>query len=784
TLETYGYDGLSRLTFATDDNGGASGTATEVTERIYDSLSRLLEERQNGAVVSTVYSGDGHALALIYPGGRRLDYVLDAIDRIEAIFEGSTPIAAWDWIGPGERPLRRAHANGTALTFLSDAGSQDIGYDAVRRVARLRHVAPSGAAFVDREHGYDRADNRTFERRLDHQGQTDRYLYDSIYRVTRTLYDQDGEPSAPRRDLAAAAYVLDGVGNRREVDRTDVSAGTFRESYTVNAVNEYTSVGGVARTHDLNGNVTDSGPFAFTYDYANRPVRVVDKLTGAPVAEYRYDTASRRTQKTVYDPATGQVVRTTRFVYDVWRCIEETDAGGLTEATYVYGVELDEHVQIQNGAGTFYLHQNARGDVVALTDSSGAVVEKTLFDDFGRADRDSAVSNPHLFQGARFDPETGLYYFRNRYYDPGEGRFLQRDPVWDPENVGNPYTFAASAPTTRSDPLGEFGLPAVFAPATQQDPNAGEFTLGVITGTVTGLVDMAVQYHSQSPIDQLRSLAPQSAYQQVQDLLAIKDQIEAGSRRAGCLYDVDPGASGEALGESAGAHGAALIGGVLLGGKGSGGPKPAIRPGPRPAPPVRAAPKPPSSVSPATPAPRPSKWCFTAGTLILTPQGLRPIEEVEVGQRVTADEHEAEWPTAVDPEQWVLLRLSLPNPDETDDTLRITALRPRAWLESWASEDGSRLWIEIPELGVYGDARIDSVGPCPPIEAGPGAVVLSTVEHSNGYVLELRFAGVPESVEPTGRHLLFSEARGEWVRADDLRLGEEVRTADGPRALV
>src|SRR5207245_2675119 len=125
-------------------------------------------------------------------------------------------------------------------------------------------------------------------------------------------------------------------------------------------------------------------------------------------------------------------------LYDDWRSVEERGVGGATQANYVFGTGIDELIQIQktaaapSGAGTLFAHQNARGDVAALTDAAGAVVERTLFDDFGSADRASTVGNPFGFQGARLDIETGLYWFRNRYYDPNTGRFTSRDPVWDP----------------------------------------------------------------------------------------------------------------------------------------------------------------------------------------------------------------------------------------------------------------------------------------------------------------------------------------------------------------
>ena len=102
--------------------------------------------------------------------------------------------------------------------------------------------------------------------------------------------------------------------------------------------------------------------------------------------------------------------------------------------------------------------------MVGVTSSTGTSVEKRFYDDFGNVLDEtkqsitvSGVGNPYAFQGRRLDEETGIYYFRNRYYDPEKGRFLQRDPVWDAGNVGNQYSFVGNGPVSRTDALGEFG---------------------------------------------------------------------------------------------------------------------------------------------------------------------------------------------------------------------------------------------------------------------------------------------------------------------------------------
>ncbi len=460
TTESYEYDGMSRLTRA-----DSSGASTRTIERVYDSLARTLEERQNGAVCSTTFAGDARPLRLGYPGGREIDHNYDPTDRLNSLVEASSSLGNFYWFGShqgvaGDRLLKRENGNATELTYLNAAGDTDVGYDDFKRVRALRHQN-AGGTFVDREYDYNRVDRRLSERRLDDNGFEDLYRYDSVCRVTETEYDQNGSPGSTGRDLVSETFDLDGVGNRREVTENTISLGILQLPYSVNAVNEYGTVNGVFRSHDDNGNLVDDGERLFSFDYRNRLVEVRRKSDDALIANYEYDALNRRTRKIVYSAVNpGVVTRDVEYLYDEnFRVLEEVGPSG-SEVSYVYGPGIDQPIQMvrtalhPQGAGTYYFHQNARGDVVAITDGSGTVVERTVYDAFGQPTQSSSIDNPYLFQGRRYDFETGLYYFRYRHYDPSSGRFLQRDPLYDPANFGNAYTFAGNDPTTEMDPFG------------------------------------------------------------------------------------------------------------------------------------------------------------------------------------------------------------------------------------------------------------------------------------------------------------------------------------------
>ncbi|HXO42200.1 MAG TPA: RHS repeat-associated core domain-containing protein, partial [Thermoanaerobaculia bacterium] len=92
----------------------------------------------------------------------------------------------------------------------------------------------------------------------------------------------------------------------------------------------------------------------------------------------------------------------------------------------------------------------------------------------------SAVGNLFGYQGLPRDPETGLIYFRNRYYDPELGRFITADPKGYVDG-SSMYAFEEDDPANGSDPMG------------LEDDDQGESLWDKIVGFFTGPVKKGVK---------------------------------------------------------------------------------------------------------------------------------------------------------------------------------------------------------------------------------------------------------------------------------------------------
>jgi RHS repeat-associated protein len=481
TSETYKYDGLSRLVHAEDNDS--------LVTRTHDSLSNVLTETQSipfappAVTVTCSYDGVGNQLSCTYPSGRIVAKTYDELDRIKTITlddaGGPAPIVTYSYFGP-ERVQRRDYGNGTRAEYTYNGiftvpnGPGDFGFKQITRTKNT--MIADGSVIDERTYTWDPVGSKTtrVDLRAGGPGLIHRYSHDSIARMNNAVVKNPAMVT-----LRTTAYALDGVGNRTSVTGAGTpNPGTYTLDMTPpkldHQVNQYTTTPFDTRAYDTNGNLTNMSATVppppmpirvITYDPRNKMCRNTNTTTGA-FTTYRYDALGRRIEKTV--TADGPP-STTRYVYDGLQEVEERDPFGGTIATNIYGSYIDEVLHRRPGTpgGGHYYHTDDLYNVMAVTDAAGTVAERYEYQDYGQPQfftaaggslSATAVGNPFLFTGRRFDADTGLYWYRTRYYDSAAGRFTTRDTIgdWgDQVGLGNAYTYIGNNPMSRLDPMGQ-----------------------------------------------------------------------------------------------------------------------------------------------------------------------------------------------------------------------------------------------------------------------------------------------------------------------------------------
>ena len=485
--KSYAYDSMGRITKSTRDDLTTSYT--------YDVMGRKSTEAEYTSVYATFKGffyvgvsqyvdrqivGINHLLMYSYTS-----YEYDGEMRVTKVKENGDETASYTYDANGNKASETL-ANGVVSTYT---------YNGCNKITSL--VTKSGNSTISEyEYSYYldgsdackvRSENGIIE--------TTNYEYDGLKRLTE-------EAVTTGNSTDTYAYEYDDYGNR--VQMTATGSEEYETVYSYNdADGNYTALlqeevktiegdsdttanglasspmdltsaasedSGVETTvyiYDANGNQitkkTDDKTETYTYDGLNQLIGFTD---GETVASYAYNVDGLRIKKTVDD----------KTIHHVWdgsqQIIADVVDNEFYEANcYLRGTNLVATYSYQNGEKTGYTYytQNAHGDVVNLTDSTGEITKSYTYDAFGvEKNIDDSDTNAFRYCEEYYDSESGTIYLRARYYDPSTGRFVSRDSYAgkneDPLSL-NRYTYCHNNPTNNVDPNGKFAVALIVGTA-------------------------------------------------------------------------------------------------------------------------------------------------------------------------------------------------------------------------------------------------------------------------------------------------------------------------------
>lgn len=239
--------------------------------------------------------------------------------------------------------------------------------------------------------------------------------------------------------------------------------------------------------YDLNGNLTSkqekgmSGK-VWNYAYSSENQLIQAELyegTGKlKSAQYFYDLMGRRIKKSVQDFVNSSSF-SRKYIYDSSEIIAELDEDGSVLARYTHsGLRTDDVLAseitstgvssgLASQSGTYFYLKDGLGSIQAITTESGNLVQRYVYSSFGKLLKlvDAAglettgIKTSYTYTNREHDDETGLYYYRARYYDAHSGRFLQEDPhpgsEFNPISTINKYIYTFNNPLNYVDHSGK-----------------------------------------------------------------------------------------------------------------------------------------------------------------------------------------------------------------------------------------------------------------------------------------------------------------------------------------
>lgn len=423
------------VTLAYDDSGnllrGTNGAADMEYE--YDALDRLIKVKNKTLAKTMVYTYDvgGNRLTMVDPEGETVYYTYDDLNRLISVAHSNNT----------DKSTFTYNADGQLLQKILPSGVKTIyQYDAAGQMISVMNKKPDDSLISGFTYTYNALGLRT---KLEQTtGGTIEYQYDSIYRLTSEL-KKSGSTT-----IYNYQYAYDAAGNRSRLNADGVET-----LYTYNAGNQLTQeqTGSqiISYQYDHNGNlikktVPGGDEYLFEYDAEDR-LSFFDAPGSTSDTSYLYDHDSKRIEATVNGSVARYVYDRANLYYEKFKdfysaylmrkwmygtnVIAEYDETSLT-ASYMMGLNIDQPLVKEISGQSYNYLQDGLGSVRQIIDQAGDNKNQYDYDAFGRILTESEnIENAYKFASRRWDEQSQMYYYRNRYYDPKIGRFTQKDPL-------------------------------------------------------------------------------------------------------------------------------------------------------------------------------------------------------------------------------------------------------------------------------------------------------------------------------------------------------------------
>ena len=478
-VREFAYDTRGRVTTETWLDGGAE---IYVAQFGYDLENQLVSAADDFSAYAIGYDGDGRMTSLDNLGTPDVPHVvlsqsLDTAGRrlsVNATVDGIADLQnsyQYDTRGNMSQIIQQSSPGGNDVItkrvdfdhnnfgqmigihrYSDEAGStlvtsSEYSFDAIGRLESLSHENSDG---IFSEYDYEYDELGRIDRLTSPDGVAE-YQYDQIGQIT----------GVDNSSLADEAFSYDAAGNRTGGGYVNgpanqmLSDGTYTYTYDSNGQR-------ATRTETANGYVME-----YDWDYRGRLTgTTLRNDAGASIlsVEFVYDVFNKRIGKIVDPDGDGPLPATREsFVYDGENVLLTFDDQGNVSHRYLHGPQIDQPLadEQRNSDGSLsnvlWLHADHQGSVRDLADHQGTHVNHVIYDAFGTpiSQTNPVAEVTYKFTGREYDAETGLYFYRARYYDSTNGVFISEDPIGFAAGDYNISRYVTNNPLNFNDPTGQ-----------------------------------------------------------------------------------------------------------------------------------------------------------------------------------------------------------------------------------------------------------------------------------------------------------------------------------------